>query len=105
MDEVQCHIAAWEDRFRVFETMFVSAMADADRKRHHTAATLTLIVATSLAARVTNLANAIVILVNRQHAFAAPVVARALFEACCMPVYMRRELVGRLTAARTNDVH
>lgn len=58
-----------------------------------------------LVTRVRDLTVGTISMVNKGNAHAAPPIARALFETCCVPVYLRRELAPRVRKGRTNQVH
>jgi hypothetical protein len=66
---------------------------------------LIAITAAGIAIRVKQLADATSTLINKGNPHAAPPVARALFETCCVPIYMRRELLPRLKKGRVVAVH
>jgi hypothetical protein len=100
-DDYEQEVGEWEDAFREYAKVATGEQSLLRRTKRLTARRQVAIQATSVASRGVNLANAVVLLLNRQHAHAAPAVARALFETCAMAVYADRRLVPLLVKRRS----
>lgn len=105
LDEFEQHVGEWENRFRQFEGMAHRHEVLYQTTHHPTALHIGSLQAAGMSARVVNLANGLVALVNARNAHSSPVVARALFETCAIPLYMRRNLLPRLRKGKTKQVH
>lgn len=100
-DDYEQEVGEWEDAFREYAKVAAAERALMRRTKRLMARRDIAIQATNLASRGVNLANAVVLLLNRRHAHAAPAVARALFETCAMAVYADRRLVPLLVKRRS----
>ena len=104
-DEYQDLVEAWEERFRRFERVAQAEERAYARTQRATAEHILALQATVLSARVVNLANGVVVLLNARNAHSVVPVARALFETCAVPLYMRRNLLPRLRKGKVRQVH
>jgi hypothetical protein len=108
-DDYEVEVGEWEAAFREYAKTAAGEEALLSVTRKLMARRLVAIQATNLASRSVNLANGVVLLLNRRHAHAAPAVARALFETCAMAVYTDRRLVPllekRRSPKRTDEAH
>lgn len=104
-DTIEAESAGWAQRFHDAEASVQHGLRRARTKQRNNVELLVGISAAGLATRVRQLADGLAGLVNENNPHAAPPVARALFEACCLPVYLERELLPRLRKGRTNAVH
>jgi hypothetical protein len=100
-DDYELEVGLWEVAFREYAKAVVGEEALMRVSRKLMARRLVAILATNLASRTVNLANGVVLLLNRRHAHSAPAVARALFETCAMAVYADRCLVPLLVKRRS----
>lgn len=108
-DDYEQEVGGWEAAFREYAKAAAGEEALLRVTRAFTARRLVAIQAANIASRGVNLANAVVLLINRRQAHAAPAVARALFETCAVAVYSDRRLVPlfekRRSPKRTADAH
>lgn len=108
-DDYQGQVGALEGAFREYAKIAAAEERLLRTTRKLTARRLVAIQATNIASRCVNLANGVVLLLNRRQAHAAPAVARALFETCAMAVYADRRLVPLLRKCRSpkriDDAH
>jgi hypothetical protein len=108
-DDYEQEIGEWEAAFRDYAEVVVGEEGLLRATRRLTARRLVAHQSTNVASRGVNLGNAVVLLLNRRHAHAAPAVARALFETCAMAVYADRRLVPlfekRRSPKRTAEAH
>jgi hypothetical protein len=108
-DDYQLQVGGLEEAFREYAKIAAAEERLLRVTRKLTARRLVALQGTNIASRAVNLANGVVLLLNRRHAHAAPAVARALFETCAMAVYADRRLVPllekRRSAKRTDDAH
>lgn len=104
-DEIENQATAWAQRFRDAEASVERGLVRAEERRQNNVELLIGITAAGIALRTQHLAAATVTLVNKDNPHAAAPVARALFEVCCMPIYLKRELVPRVRKGRANTVH
>jgi hypothetical protein len=91
----------WEERFRYAERAHQAEERRCAATRVGTAHRLITVQLTSTAARIVNLANGVVALLNAVNAHSAPAVGRALVESCGVPAYMHQQLVPLLKKAKT----
>src|SRR5215218_9614934 len=108
-DDYQKQVGAMENAFREYADIASAEERLLRVTRKLTARRLVAIQATNTATRAVNLANGLVLLLNRRHAHAAPAVARALYETCAMAVYADRRLAPLLSKRhspkRIDDAH
>lgn len=104
-DAIESAAADWAQRLENAKGAVQRGQARAEENRQNNVEFLVAIAVAGLAVRVQQLSAATVSLVNKHNPHAAPPVARALFESCCVPIYLQRELVPRLRKGRTNQVH
>jgi hypothetical protein len=102
---VEGGIGAWTDRLRDAQRSVRIGEAQAKEKRQNNVQFLMSIYLGGIAIRVRELAEAAVTLVNKGNPHAAAPVARALFETCCVPIYLREQMVPRLRKGRVGQVH
>lgn len=103
--EVEDGIEAWAHRLRDAQRDVCAGEAQAKEKRQNNVQFLMAIYLGGIAIRVRELAEAAVTLVNKGNPHAAAPVARALFETCCVPIYLREQMVPRLRKGRVAQVH
>jgi len=103
--EVEGGIGAWADRLRDARRDVRAGEARAEEKRQNNVQFLMTIYLGGIAIRTRELAEAAVTLVNKGNPHAAAPVARALFETCCVPIYLREQMVPRLRKGRVAQVH
>lgn len=108
-DDYQQEVGLWEEAFREYAGAVTGEQELLRVTGQLTARRMVVTYATNVASRGVNLANGVVLLLNKRHAHAAPAVARALFETCALAVYADRRLVPllkkRRSPSRTDDVH
>jgi hypothetical protein len=104
-DQIEAEVGAWEQRLSVIEASVRRGERRAQEMRQNNVELLMGVTAGGLAIRVKHLLDAVVSLINKNNAHSAPAVARALFESCCVPIYLRRELIPRLEKGRVEQVH
>jgi hypothetical protein len=105
LGEYEQHVGEWEARFRRFTEIAHGHEVLYQTTKHPTVLHIGSFQAAAVSARVVNLANGLVAIVNARNAYSAPVIARAIFETCAIPLYMRRNLLPRLKKGRTQQVH
>lgn len=104
-DEIESAAGDWKERLTSAKRAVQRGQIRAEEMRQNNVEFLVGIAVAGLAVRVQHLSAATVSLVNKNNPHAAPPVARALFESCCVPIYLQRELLPRLRKGRTNQVH
>jgi hypothetical protein len=102
---VEAALPAWADRAIDVRRAIKRGERRAAQVRQNNVEFLVAITLGGLVTRVRDLSSGVIGLVNKDNAHAAPPVARALFETCCVPIYLRRELLPRVRKGKTNQVH
>lgn len=104
-DLVETEASAWAQRIDAAEVSVRQGEQRAQEVGQNNVELLVGMTAGGLAIRVKHLVDAVVSLINKNNAHSAPAVARALFESCCVPIYLQRELIPRLEKGRVEQVH
>jgi hypothetical protein len=104
-DVIEAETGAWVQRLSNAQMSVKQGEARANSMRRNNVEFLVAITLAGLSIRVRHLAEAIITLINKGNPHAAPPVARALFETCCVPIYMQGELLPRVRKGRVEDVH
>lgn len=104
-DEIEAALPEWANRAADVRRAIKHGEKRAAERQQNNVEFLVAITLGGLVTRVRDLSDGVISLVNKDNAHAAPPVARALFETCCVPIYLQRELVTRLRKGRTNYVH
>ena len=89
-DAIEAAVPAWSNRKTDVRKAIKRGEERATEKRQNNVEFLVAITLGGLVARVCDLSNGVISLVNKENAHAAPPVARALFETCCVPIYLQR---------------
>jgi len=105
LDDYEMRVEEWEARHRRCAAAVRGEETLFQVTHEVTAFHIASIQGAALSARIVNLANGQVALLNSRNVYSAPVVARALFEACAVPLYMRRNLLPRVEKGRVDQVH
>jgi hypothetical protein len=103
--EVEGEIGAWAGRLPNARKGIRAGETRAEDMRQNNVQFLMAIYLGGIAIRTRELAEAVVTLVNKGNPHAAAPVARALFETCCVPIYLREQMVPRLRKGRVAQVH
>ena len=103
--EIENETGEWIARLRKARSAVREGEARAETKQQNNAQFLAAIYLGGIAVRVRELAEAVVSLVNKGNPHAAAPVARALFETCCVPIYLREQMLPRLRKGRVDQVH
>jgi hypothetical protein len=103
-DRVESESTEWVRRLEEAEEAVARGFARAEQNRQNNVEFLVGISAVGLAGRIRQQLDAVVALVNQKNCHASPPVARALFEACCVPIYLERELLPRVGKGRIDTV-
>ena len=101
-DAVEAAHRQWRDRFDAARAGVEHGLERATRQRQNNVELLVSVNSVGLASRISQLTEAVIGLVDADNPHAAPPVARALFEMCCVPIYLRRELIPRVTKGRVD---
>lgn len=104
-DSIETEAQSWTERFGTAKRGVSRGFERAEGERCNNAEFLVCISLAGIATRLGGLIDGLTTLVNKRNAQAAPPVARALFETCCFPIYLDRELTPRIKKGRLNDVH
>lgn len=103
--EVESETDIWTARLREVRKGVREGEARAEAHRQNNVQLLSAIYLGGIAIRVRELSAGVVSLVNKGNPHAAAPVARALFETCCVPIYLREQMLPRLRKGRVDQVH
>jgi hypothetical protein len=102
---IESEIGEWAGRLRDARKSVGEGFARAEDNRQNNAQFLTATYLGGLAVRVRQQADGLVSLVNKGNPHAAAPVSRSLFETCCVPIYLREQMLPRLRKGRVKQVH
>ncbi len=103
--EIEGEVPAWGRRLQAARKSVKAGEKRASGKRQNNVEFLVGIYLGGIAVRIREQAEAVVTLVNKGNPHAAAPVARALFETCCVPIYLREQMLPRLRKGRVDQVH
>lgn len=104
-DAIEVALPSWAARATAVRKAIKRGEKRAAETQQNNVEFLVAITLGGLVTRVRDLTSGVISLVNKDNAHAAPPVARALFETCCVPIYLQREMSPRLKKGKTNQVH
>lgn len=105
LDAIEAALPMWAGRAIEVRKSIKHGERRAEERQQNNVEFLVAITLGGLVTRVRDLSSGVISLINKDNAHTAPPAARALFETCCVPIYLQRELITRLRKGRTNHVH
>lgn len=106
MDVIESNLRLWIGRHARYAELASNVAEQLKDASHTSAALLIASQAAGLAGRIVGLTESFIGLVNDDQVYGAPPVVRSLYETCCVPCYVAREVAPRLRKGTgTNNVH
>lgn len=104
-DDIEAELESWSRRLHSAHNSVKQGEDRASQQLQNNVQFLISITFAGLAIRVRKQGEAVVGLINKDNPHAALAVARALFETCCIPIYLQRELLPRVRKGKVDQVH
>jgi hypothetical protein len=103
--EIEDAVAAWAERLRDVRKAVRDGQERAEANEQNNVQFLTAIYLGGVVVRIRQQADGLVSLVNKGNPHAAAPVSRSLFETCCVPIYLREQMLPRLRKGKVDQVH